>query len=242
MSCDIKIGTSGTLVTQLQKFLASQTYGGGKPYYVAKIDGQYGNYTKGALTGIYKGGVLLWQKHHSLVADGYAGPITTAKMSKYGFSCVVTNPTQKPTLVNSNQDKAKIEQYCGAYSTPEGFISNLKRLGVDWKNYENDIYTFIQELIRAKSGKPMNCSDLSGLVYHAWKALGFEVHYIRLQCKSGGHIILELIRNGRREWIDPSAMLHSGYAWGKGWCYDRVDDPRMTARDPPFLREDDGIT
>lgn len=129
MACDIKIGSNGKNVIVLQNFLKSVTYGGGHPYYSGKIDGEYGPMTEGSADSkrLNYGGVMLWQKHHGLVADGYAGPITTAKM---GLNCTTTQSISKPSewvaVPSYKQDKQDTGYTCG----PSSMQMALSELGI----------------------------------------------------------------------------------------------------------------
>ena len=74
MACDIKPGSTGANVIQLQLFLRVTKD------YMGKIDGQYGPITKAAVT--------TYQRRHKLVTDGWAGPITTGYMK---LECAINN-------------------------------------------------------------------------------------------------------------------------------------------------------
>jgi hypothetical protein len=247
MSCNITKTSPVNAIKTLQTWLHSQTYDGGKPYYNANIDGGYGNYTTGALIGTYKGGVMLWQKHHGLVADGKFGPITSGLAEKkYGFNCPKTNTTttSKPVITpNTTKStvRSTIEGVIGTYNDIYSLINRMKSAGMDWTNYNSDVYNFAEEVRRIANHLKMNCSDLTQVFAIALKDLGYKVNYIQVRCTKGTHIILETWVNGKKYWVDISAMLHNGYEFGTGWCYRHVDDnEKLVARNPAWLMKDDG--
>lgn len=162
--------------------------------------------------------------------------------------CWVTKGGKTPAS-NKSQFHLSVENALGrTYTNITEFIAGEKAHGENWADYANDIYTQAQEINRLKNAQPLNCSDNTQLLFSVAKDLGIynTVNYIHLRCpKSGaGHIILE-IQGGEfptRKWIDISAMLHSGYAMGTGWCYDKVDDKTFVSRNDPWLMSDDGKT
>lgn len=226
MACDIKVGSKGANVIKLQKFLSGTTYQGGKPYYRGKIDADYGNLTKGATSGKYIGGVALWQYHHKLKPDGYAGPITTARM---GIRCAVSvapkpaTPTVKPLPTPVKYDMYLVPTKNCPVSDPsivalakqitQGCKSKLEEAKAifvwvrDVCNYEyyyNTRYGCLGTL-RRKAG---NCTDLAHLEIALFRARQIPARYWHIDARftSGisGHTCPQCFVDGKWYNADPT--------------------------------------
>ncbi len=201
--------------------------------YKGRIDGDFGPVLKQA--------VIDYQHFKKLYEDGIAGPITLGALGL--IPVLATQPVS-----NKSAFRLSLEGIVGPYNSVSALIHNIKVYGEDWTNYKNDVYPLATEILNLKARIKMNCSDLNQLLVAAAIDLKiYEVHYIKLICpKSGeGHIIAEL-KGGeftQKTWVDISAMLHSGYALGSGWCYRYTGDTQsFNARDPAWLLSDDGKT
>lgn len=176
MSYDINPGTEGKLVTCLQRFLKSRTYGGGKPYYPQKIDGKYGSYTKAAVT--------RWQLHHNIKPDGYAGPITTGRMQLVCDTktpAPTENTTRTVCTAEMTYDRQDTGYTCGA--------SSLKMI-----LSSHGIYVTEEELARKAGTRPIVGTD----PYKIDKVLGeygFIVKHVNLSSE-GWNNLVKSIRAG----------------------------------------------
>lgn len=202
MACDIKIGSNGDNVKKLQTFLKSVTYGGGKPYYAAAIDGQYGPVTTAS--------VKLWQQHHGLVADGYAGPLTTANMS---LNC--SNPAPQPTPIPDNLKPFLQPTKNCQVKDPEFVALAGKITAGKTSNYDKAvaIYNWVRDnlayvfyyntkygAVGAYKNRKGNCTDQSHLLNALNRAAGIPSRYwhVKAQFSSGifGHTVVECYVNG----------------------------------------------
>ena len=232
-------GSAGECVTYAQTKL--KAWG----FYTRQVDGDYGDYTVAA--------VKKFQGLTGHTQDGVLGPKTWGSFPTYSTEVVTTPTGTVISKVTSTVTSSTIYQQGksalgGDFTSITGIISLLKRKGVNWINYNNDRYKFSEEAARFKQALPANCSDLSQFLYMLAKSLDkyTVLNFVHLKCKSGGHIILEVLGGefNTLTWIDISAILKNGYGFNTGWCFKGVNKPTYSiiSRNDPWLLSDDGIT
>lgn len=128
-------------------------------------------------------------------------------------------PTLSNTVSNDQVFQYFIKTF-GNVKTIEEALNKVKDHGYSY--YYNDVYTNKTSIDRMKKGLGINCTDSCGVFYRIAKALNYDVRCLHVQCKSGGHVRLQ-VRKGNQNWknIDPACVLSKN---GKGinciWCPD----------------------
>lgn len=216
----LKKGSKGEQVKQLQQKL--QKLG----YYNAEIDGEYGTKTVNA--------VKQYQNYHNLISDGIYGPITQKVL-------------QETQVLKETNTSKKLSKALGQTIKDHGtlYIAVLKKGKYNY--YNNDIYTYNQEIIRVQNGQGINCTDWAQLGMYTLIDMGFKKEHIRIvrgvvTCSSGkgfGHVWLQLYLNGAWVNYDLSAAAAHGYGIGKLICTRKYT---ITNINPAWAVSDDGKT
>ena len=142
----------------------------------------------------------------------------------------------KPTLA-SGSVKARLEAGLGKFNTFTEFWQKIRGRGYDY--YYNDVYTLDQEIDRIIHKKGLNCTDSMQLCHALAIEMGYEVQYIHVMCKQGGHIRGQIRGHEFKNWtkIDPAAAISSSKAGiGHVWC----DYPNAHIENAAWLNIDDG--
>ena len=124
------------------------------------------------------------------------------------------------TIVTKSQFHQAVEGVVGAYNTFTEYYNWIKQ-NSSWDGYYNDIYDQYTELTRLRDKLPLNCTDHAQMGHAVLSDLGYEVKYVKVVCKSGGHIYLQA--RGKElgtSWvdIDLAAAANSQYVLGSRWC------------------------
>lgn len=216
----LKKGSKGDNVKTLQQKLSDLGY------YNGKVDSDYGTVTVNA--------VKTWQTYYNLKSDGVYGPLSQKVMNN--------TKTLKETSNSKKLGKAlgvTIKDHGTLY---QGAIKKGK-----YSYYNNDIYTYSQEINRVSNGSGINCTDWAQLGMSLLKEMGFNMDNLRIvrgvvTCKSGksfGHVWLQLYLNGEWTNYDLSAAAAHGYSVQKLIC---VNGSYVTNINPGWAVSDDGIT
>lgn len=160
--------------------------------------------------------------------------IRTNKRNPYNVTVTATMIKQR--IVGPIQSAC--EKLLGEFNTISKF-ANLCR-GRGYGNYYNDIKTLEEEY---QTIAALNCVDSTQLLCHLGAEMGYECHYIHINClKSGGGHVLAKIRGKELTsytFIDLAAMMSTKTmaTIGHGWCFDaipvnaRVDESWLTNPD-----------
>ena len=135
----------------------------------------------------------------------YAGHTRFPATCLYDSSIYNTKSTPKKdkTTVKSNEVYEYFVKTFGKITDFDSALTKIKGKGYGY--YYNDKLSNKQVIHNLKKGgqKP-NCTDISQMLWHIAKALGYEVKAVHMQCKSGGgHIYLKLKhpKNTKDKWI-----------------------------------------
>ena len=216
----LKKGSKGEQVKKLQNKLKQLGY------YNAETDGDYGTKTVNA--------VKTYQTYYNLVNDGICGPITQKAI----------NNTK--TLTETNISK-KLGKATGINIKDHGTLYQAALKKGKYSYYNNDIYTYTQEVNRVCNGSGINCTDWAQLGMWTLIDMGFPRDQIRIvrgvvTCNSGkgfGHVWLQLYLNGAWVNYDLSAAAAHGYGIGRLIC---TRGYTVTNINPAWAISDDGIT
>ena len=216
----LKKGSKGEQVKKLQNKLKQLGY------YNAETDGDYGTKTVNA--------VKTYQTYYNLVNDGICGPITQKAI----------NNTK--TLTETNISK-KLGKATGINIKDHGTLYQAALKKGKYSYYNNDIYTYTQEVNRVCNGSGINCTDWAQLGMWTLIDMGFPRDQIRIvrgvvTCNSGkgfGHVWLQLYLNGAWVNYDLSAAAAHGYGIGRLIC---TRGYTVTNINPAWAVSDDGIT
>ena len=216
----LKKGSKGEQVKKLQNKLKQLGY------YNAETDGEYGTKTVNA--------VKTYQTYYNLVSDGICGPITQKAI----------NNTK--TLTETNISK-KLGKATGINIKDHGTLYQAALKKGKYSYYNNDIYTYTQEVNRVCNGSGINCTDWAQLGMWTLIDMGFPRDQIRIvrgvvTCNSGkgfGHVWLQLYLNGAWVNYDLSAAAAHGYGIGRLIC---TRGYTVTNINPAWAVSDDGIT
>jgi hypothetical protein len=148
----------------------------------------------------------------------------------------------KPVISDKSPFHLLVEEHIqGAYTNFTQFYDIMRGKGYSY--YYNDIYPQGQALDRLKNNSGLNCADVAQIGYAVAKDLGYGVRYVRVMCKTGGHIVLQI--KGKEigdnwTWVDLAACISvSGhYDIGDRWC----NYAPALEYDPSWLLSDDGKT
>lgn len=217
----LKKGSKGEQVKQLQQKL--QKLG----YYNAEIDGEYGTKTVNA--------VKTYQTYYNLISDGVCGPLTNKALQ------------ETKTLTETTQSK-RLSKALGVTIRDHGtlYMAVLKK--GKYSYYNNDIYTYSEEIQRIEKGKAINCTDWGQCGMYTLLGMGFKKEHIRIvrgivTCpnnnKTYGHVWLQLYLNGKWVNYDLSAAACHGSKMGVLIC---TKNPKITNINPGWAVSDDGKT
>lgn len=216
----LKKGSKGEPVKKLQNKLKQLGY------YNAETDGDYGTKTVNA--------VKTYQTYYNLVNDGICGPITQKSI----------NNTK--TLTETTTSK-KLGKATGINIKDHGTLYQAVLKKGKYSYYNNDIYTYTQEINRVCNNSGINCTDWAQLGMWTLIDMGFPRDQIRIvrgvvTCSSGkgfGHVWLQLYLNGAWVNYDLSAAAAHGYGIGRLIC---TRGYTVTNINPAWAVSDDGIT
>lgn len=138
--------------------------------------------------------------------------------------------------------QAACEKLLGRFDSITEFCNKCRGRG--YGNYYNDIKTLEEEYQTIAN---LNCTDATQLLCHLGQEMGYECHYIHINClKSGGGHVLAKIRGKELTsytFIDLAAMMSKTTLAkiGSGWCFDAI--PVNAREDETWLTNpDDGKT
>ena len=217
----LKKGSKGEQVKQLQNKLKQLGY------YNAKIDGDYGTKTVNA--------VKNYQFYYNLVNDGICGSITQKAL-------------QNTKILTETTESKRLSKALGVTINDHGtlYIAVLKK--GKYSYYNNDIYTYNEEIQRIEKGKAINCTDWGQVGMNTLIGMGFKKEHIRIvrgtvTCpnnnKTYGHVWLQICLNGKWVNYDLSAAACHGSQMGVLIC---TKNPKITNINPGWAVSDDGKT
>ena len=168
--------------------------------------------------------VQKWQETH----DGKMPEIIGINSTAHG-----TEPAP-----HTGSIKARLEAGLGKFNTFTEFWQKIRGRG--YSHYYNDIYTLDQEVDRLIKRSGLNCTDSMQLCHALASEMGYEVRYVHVMCKEGGHIRGQIRGHEFSDWtkIDPAAAISTGTRAGIGtvWC----DYPNAHIENSAWLNIDDG--
>jgi hypothetical protein len=116
--------------------------------------------------------------------------------------------------------KNRLEAGLGPFNNFTEFWEKIKGRG--YKHYYNNVYNLKQEIQRVINREGINCTDSMQLCHALGCEMGYEVQYVHVMCKKGGHIRGQIKGHEFTDWtdIDPAAALsvNSMYPIGRVWC------------------------
>lgn len=134
----------------------------------------------------------------------------------------------------SGSVKTKLEAGLGRFNNFTEFWSKIRGRG--YKHYYNSSYNLDQEINRIIKREGINCTDSMELCYSLAREMGYEVQYIHVMCKEGGHIREQIKGHEFSNWmrIDPAAAISTSTRapLGKVWC----DYPNAHIENGSWLR------
>lgn len=164
--------------------------------------------------------VMKYKETHSGAMPQVIGIETAAKG---------TEPIRPPGSV-----KTKLEAGLGKFNNFTEFWQKIRGRG--YKHYYNSSYNLEQEISRIIKREGINCTDSMELCYSLAKEMGYQVQYIHVMCKQGGHIRGKIRGHEFKEWtrIDPAAAISTSTRApiGKVWC----DYPNAHIENGTWLR------
>lgn len=126
----------------------------------------------------------------------------------------------EPAPSNQGLVQKRLEAGLGSFSTFTMFWSKI--IGRGYSYYYNSSYNLDQEIHRIINKQGLNCVDSMELCYSLAKEMGYEVEYIHVMCKQGGHIRGRIRGHEFKNWtkIDPAAAISTSTRAGIGqvWC------------------------
>ena len=216
----LKRGSKGDQVKKLQTKLTQLGY------YTAECDANFGSKTETALK--------TYQKYYNLKTDGICGPLTQK----------VLDNTKVLTETSASK---RLSKALGITIKDHGTLYiGAQKKGV-YNYYNNDIYTYTQEISRVENKKGINCTDWAQLGMWTLIDMGYPRDKIRIvrgvvTCNSGkafGHVWLQLYLNGAWVNYDLSAAADHGYDVPRLIC---TKGYYITNIDPAWAVSDDGKT
>ena len=152
--------------------------------------------------------------------------------------------SRSPSTVNVNTENttskvtdaylSQFISYFGNVTTIDEALAKIKGRG--YKYYYNSVYSTLTTLKRIYNKQGVNCTDSSQLFYRLGLALGYDVQFVHVKCKSSGsgHIRLRFRKNGGA-WFyrDPAAVLN-GNSIVSNWCI----DGQVVAYNPSWVLAD----
>ena len=126
---------------------------------------------------------------------------------------------KKENTTNHNKDSVltAFESKFGKMTCIDDCLEAIYNRGYAY--YYNSAYNTQTTINRIYNKQGVNCTDSAQLFYRLGVALGYEVQFVHVRCKSGtGHVRLRLRRNGG-SWFyrDPAAVL-DGNGITHNWC------------------------
>jgi Pseudomurein endo-isopeptidase Pei len=125
----------------------------------------------------------------------------------------------EPTLP-SGSIKARLEAGLGKFNNFTEFWQKIRYR--KYAYYYNSSYTLEQEISRVINKQGLNCVDSMQLCYALAREMGYQVEYVHVMCKEGGHIRGQILGHEFKNWtrIDPAAALstHTHANIGTVWC------------------------
>jgi hypothetical protein len=116
--------------------------------------------------------------------------------------------------------KAGLEAGLGNFNSFSEFWQKI--IGRGYNYYYNSSYDLDHEISRIINKQGLNCTDSMELCYSLAKEMGYEVQYIHVMCKQGGHIRGQIKGHEFKNWtkIDPAAAISTSTRAGIGhvWC------------------------
>lgn len=127
----------------------------------------------------------------------------------------------------------KVRNALGNFNTIDEFLSKIKGRGYGY--YYNNRYNTDTTIYRLKNKLPLNCTDITQLMYRIGIALGYTCQIIHVKCKGGdGHVRIRLKHpkhtNGNWIYRDGAAVLKGG-AVTSNWCMNGT----LLAYDPKWI-------
>lgn len=109
------------------------------------------------------------------------------------------------------------ESKFGNVSTIDGALAKIKGRGYGY--YYDDRYSNKQSIDRIYNRQGVNCTDVSHLLWHIGKALGYDVRAIHVKCRGGdGHIRTDF-KNSNYGWFSrDGASVLDGNSVESVWC------------------------
>lgn len=220
-SVTLKKGSKGTLVQILQQKLRDLGY------YNAECDSDFGSKTESALK--------TYQKYYNLVSDGVYGPLTQK----------VFNETK---VLSETTNSKKLSRALGVTIKDHGTLYQAVIKRGKYSYYNNDIYTYSQEITKIVNNVGINCTDWAQCGMWTLIDMGFPKEKIRIvrgtvTCsnngKTYGHVWLQIYLNGKWVNYDLSAAAAHSYGIGTLIC---TRNPKVTNINPGWAVSDDGIT
>lgn len=216
----IKKGSKGEQVKQLQNKLKQLGY------YNAETDSNFGSKTETALK--------TYQKYYNLVSDGVCGPLTQKVL-------------QETKILTETTASKKLGKALGITIKDHGTLYIGVQKKGKYSYYNNDIYTYNQEITRIQNNQGINCTDWAQLGMWTLIDMGFPKDRIRIvrgvvTCNSGkafGHVWLQLYLNGKWVNYDLSGAAAHGYNMPNLIC---SKGAYITNINPAWAYSDDGIT
>lgn len=131
--------------------------------------------------------------------------------------------------------KARLEAGLGKFNSFTEFWQKIR--GRKYSHYYNSSYNLNQEITRIINKQGLNCVDSMELCYSLAKEMGYEVQYVHVMCKQGGHIRGRIFGHEFKKWtrIDPAAALSTNTRANIGtvWC----DYPNAHIENGQWLRK-----
>jgi hypothetical protein len=151
--------------------------------------------------------VKKWQETH----DGKMPQIIGIKGAANGT---------EPIHTTNGSIQARLEAGLGKFNSFTEFWQKI--IGRGYNYYYNSSYNLDQEISRLINKQGLNCTDSMELCYSLAKEMGYEVQYVHVMCKQGGHIRGQIKGHEFKNWtrIDPAAAISTSTRAGIGtvWC------------------------
>lgn len=137
---------------------------------------------------------------------------------------VLNHKSPKNIKINTNAGSSGTYNY---FVTKFGAVTSIddalqKILGHGYSYYYNSHYSNNTVVDRIFKRAGVNCTDSAQVFYRIGQALGYDVQFIQVQCKTGGHIRLRLKHASKtsNQWIyrDPACVLSGKKGIGGNWC------------------------
>lgn len=157
---------------------------------------------------------------------------TYIDMNKRVLAYVKAHDNTPPKIVNiqgSNNNNTtsnttdstlqKVYNAIGKFSSIDGFLEIIQGRGYGY--YYNNVYNTDQTISRLKNRQPLNCTDITQLMYRIAIALGYkDVQIIHVMCKGGdGHVRIRMRdkKTGEFFYRDGASVL-DGESITSNWC------------------------